>query len=196
MPRPKQRTPELRAEVLTVAFAILDRDGVGGLTARGVASEAGTSVAAVYELFGDKAGLVREVFFEGFRQLGAELTTLPTTAAPRADLERLMLALRAFAQRHPVLWDVMFSQPFAAFEPSHEELAAGSVVREQVTARLQACIEAGLLQGRASDLAHVTLALAQGLARQETAGWLGRSARAAKRRWTLAVAVLFGDAAG
>jgi hypothetical protein len=31
-----------------------------------------TSVPAVYELFGDKAGLVREIFFEGFRRLGAQ----------------------------------------------------------------------------------------------------------------------------
>ena len=44
-------------------------DGIAGFTTRRVAQEAETSTPAVYELFGDKAGLVREVFFEGFRLL-------------------------------------------------------------------------------------------------------------------------------
>ena len=63
MPRTKQRTPALREQLLVVALDTLDRDGVAGLTTRRVAERAATSTPAVYELFGDKAGLVREVFF-------------------------------------------------------------------------------------------------------------------------------------
>ena len=69
MPRAKQRTPELRDRVLLHAVDLLARDGVAGFTARRIAREAATSIPAVYELFGDKAGLLREVFFEGFRLL-------------------------------------------------------------------------------------------------------------------------------
>ena len=69
MPRAKQRTPELRDHVLQVAVAMLASEGVAGFTTRKVAEEAETSTPAVYELFGDKAGLVREMFFEGFRLL-------------------------------------------------------------------------------------------------------------------------------
>ena len=46
----------------------------------GRAAGAATSTPAVYELFGDKAGLVRELFFEGFRMLAA-----PSRPARRAD---------------------------------------------------------------------------------------------------------------
>ena len=74
MPRAKQRTPELREHLLEVAIATLATDGVAGFTTRRVAERAGTSVPAVYELFVDKAGLVRAMFFEGFRLLGAELS--------------------------------------------------------------------------------------------------------------------------
>ena len=70
MPRPKQRTPELRDHVLHVALATLAADGVTGFTTRNVARQAQTSTPAVYELFGDKAGLVREVFFEGVPAAG------------------------------------------------------------------------------------------------------------------------------
>lgn len=69
MPKTKQRTPELRDYVMSVAVGLLAEQGVAGFTARGIAREAKTSTPAVYELFGDKWGLVREVFFEGFRLL-------------------------------------------------------------------------------------------------------------------------------
>ena len=77
MPRAKQRTPELRDRVLEVAIATLGEEGIARFTTRRVAERAGTSVPAVYELFDDKAGLVRAMFFEGFRLLGAELAKMP-----------------------------------------------------------------------------------------------------------------------
>src|SRR3954470_4592384 len=98
MPRPKQRTPELRDKVLQAAVAMLADDGVAGLTTRRVAQDAGTSIPAVYELFGDKAGLVREIYFEGFRQLFRRLDTVPETPDPRADLMKVCTVIRAFVR--------------------------------------------------------------------------------------------------
>src|SRR5690349_11404898 len=111
MPRPKQRTDELRARVLQVAMTTLADEGVVGFTTRKVATEADTSTPAVYELFGDKTGLVREVFFEGFRGLAARLEALPLTPDPRADITRVVDTVRAFVRENPVLADVMFSRP-------------------------------------------------------------------------------------
>ena len=45
-----------------MAIATLAEEGIAGFTTRRVAERAGTSVPAVYELFADMAGLVREVF--------------------------------------------------------------------------------------------------------------------------------------
>ena len=95
MPRPKQRTDELRARVLQVAMTTLADEGVVGFTTRKVATEADTSTPAVYELFGDKTGLVREVFFEGFRGLAARLEaytlsdkTFQSNTLPRIDIRK------------------------------------------------------------------------------------------------------------
>lgn len=82
MPRAKQRTPELRDRLLEVAIATLSEEGIARFTTRRVAERAGTSVPAVYELFDDKAGLVRAMFFEGFRLLGGDLAKVPVTADP------------------------------------------------------------------------------------------------------------------
>ena len=67
-----------------------------GFTTRRVAEQASTSTPAVYELFGDKAGLVREVFFEGFRLLAADLEAFEPGEDPRADLVDLLQGFRRF----------------------------------------------------------------------------------------------------
>ena len=64
---------------------MLADEGLGGFTARKVAQVAATSIPAVYELFGDKAGLIRGVFFEGFRQLRRQFDQLDDTDDPRAE---------------------------------------------------------------------------------------------------------------
>lgn len=190
MPRPKQRTPELRDQVLRAAVDVIATEGVAGFTTRRVAAEASTSTPAVYELFGDKAGLVREVFFEGFRLLGHRLTAVAPTTDPRADLVRLVQAFRRFYRQNPVLARVMFSRPFPDFDPGPADDEAGRVVREHIVNRVQRAIDAGAISGDAVDVAHALLCLAQGLAAVEVAGWLGTSRASVERRWSLAVEAL------
>lgn len=187
MPRTKQRTPELADHVLAVALELLAREGVPGLTARALASEAETSTPAVYELFGDKAGIVREVFFAGFRLLYAHLAELPQSDDPRADLLAICESYRAFIRENPALAEVMFSRPFSDFEPSTEERRAGSSVRRLVLACVHRCVEEGVLHGDETDLAHVIVSLVQGLALAENARRLGRSKASVDRRWELAL---------
>ena len=196
MGRPKERTPALRDRMVDVAVSVLETDGVGALTARRLASGAETSVPAVYELFGDKGGLVREVFFEGFRMLGQHLDRLAETADPRSDLVAVLRAVRSFARDHPVITEVMFSRPFVDFDPGPEETAAGRTVRELIVGRVRRCREAGLTLGDDTDVAHVLLALVQGLAAQEGAGWLGTSRASRDRRWDLAVGAVLDGLAG
>jgi len=186
VPRTKQRTPELRDRVVRVAVEMLASDGVAAFTTRRVAHEAATSTPAVYELFGGKAGLVREVFFEGFRLLRSRLAQLEDSDDARADLLRVVDVFRAFARENPVLTEVMFSRPFADFDPGPDDSAAGSSVRELILSRVRRCIDAGVVVGDETDIAHVLLALAQGLALQERAGWLGTSETSADRRWDMA----------
>ena len=205
MPRAKQRTPALRDHVLNVALATLAAEGVAGFTTRRVAEQAQTSTPAVYELFGDKAGLVREVFFEGFRLLRRRFGELAQTPDPRGDLAEVLRAFRVFVRDNPVLGQLMFSRPFADFDPGPAEQEAGAAVREFIVGRVRRCTRAGLLLRAApgrdagtgadgdtadADIAHVLLGLAQGLAAQESAGWLGSSRESRDRRWELAVAAV------
>lgn len=190
MPRPKQRTPELRDQVLATAVPLLARVGTAGFTARAIAREAHTSPPAIYELFGHKAGVVREVFFAGFRALAARLEAAGVSADPRGDLIRLIEAYRVFIQENPVLCEVMFSRPFADFDPGPSELEASASVRNLIVDRVQRCVETGIIRGEATDIAHVLVSLIQGLAAAESARRLGTSRASIDRRWALGVDAL------
>jgi AcrR family transcriptional regulator len=190
MPKPKQRTPELGEQVLAAALRIIGRDGVAALTARRLAEEAGTSPPAVYELFGDKTGVVRAMFFSGFEQLGVALATLRESDDPAEDLVELAQAYRGFIVDHPALAAVMFSRPFASFDPAPEETAAGAAVRERIVAAVRRAIVAGRLRGDPTDVAHACVALIHGLAAAESARRLGGSPAAVERRWDVAVRAL------
>jgi AcrR family transcriptional regulator len=196
MPRTKQRTPELRAKLLDSAVELIAREGSAGFTTRRVAHAADTSPPAVYELFGDRRGLIREVFFEGFRRLGIQLAALETTADPRADLIAMTCAYRDFVRRNPDLAQVMFSRPFTDFNPGGAELRRSGSVRERIVAAVRRCIEADLLAGDEVDIAHAIVALTQGLAAAETARRLGTSKASIDRRWALAINALLDGFAG
>jgi AcrR family transcriptional regulator len=186
VPRAKERTPALRERILTVALSTLTELGPSGFTARHIAAGADTSVPAVYELFGNKTGLVRNLFFTGFQELGERLSELTDGPDQRADVAESVRVARSFATERGALWEVMFSRPFADFDPGPDEVQAGRAVREHITARVQRVIDTGAIEGNATDIAHLLLALVQGLVAQESAGWLGTSRRSVDRRWDLA----------
>ncbi len=193
MPRTKQRTPELREHVLRVAVAILTRDGPAGFTTRRVAEGAATSTPAVYELFGDKAGLVREMVLEGFRLLRQRFEAQPERADPCDELVRVVHAFRAFLLENPTLSELMFMRRLADFDPGPTGEAAGGAVRTFLVGRVRRCVDAGVLAGDPTDIAHVLVSMTQGLAATQMAGWLGTSPASEKRRWDLAIrAVLDG----
>jgi AcrR family transcriptional regulator len=187
VPRTKQRTPELRDHVLQVAVGMLASEGVAGFTTRKLARQADTSTPAVYELFGDKAGLVRAVFFEGFRMLWRRLDQLEETDDPRGDLVRLTEIYRAFIRENPVLSELMFSRPLADFDPGPADIDAGGSVRELIVARVRRWVDANAITGDETDVAHALVALTQGLAAAESSGRLGTSNASVDRRWNLAI---------
>lgn len=190
MPRTKQRTPELRDRVLIAAVGLLAEEGAAGLTARSLAARAETSAPALYELFGDKSGVVRELYFEGFRRLFAELSAPAETEDPLADLWALATTYRRFVRSNRELAEVMFSRPFTDFSPGPEDLDATSSVRILIVGRARRCIDAGRLRGDETDVAHVFVALVQGMAFSEAAGRLGTSTESVERRWRLAIGTL------
>jgi AcrR family transcriptional regulator len=188
VPRPKLRTPDLRDDLLREAVAVLEQEGPVALRARRVASAAGTSTGALYELFGDKTGLVRAIFYEGFKMLAARLNAVVLTDDARADVLALLRASRDFALEHPMLFEVMYARPFGEFDPTPEDLKVARGLYDLVVRQVKLWLTDAGAEIDPIDAAHTLVALNRGLIATELAGLLGRSRTSKERRWQLALA--------
>jgi AcrR family transcriptional regulator len=125
---PKSRRPyhhgNLRAELVCAGVELLRREGVSGLTLRGVARASGVSQAAPYRHFGDKGELLAAVAARGFTKLHERCQPALATADPRRRLRRLGQAYVLFALDEPAMFRLMFGAELVELKGLHEELAA------------------------------------------------------------------------
>jgi len=100
---------DLHDALLKAAEAVLERDGVQGLTLRAAAREAGVSHAAPTHHFGDMTGLLSELAALGFRRFGAALREAASRqGSAHARLDAMGMAYVSFARTYPDLFMLMF----------------------------------------------------------------------------------------
>lgn len=95
--------------LLTAAEAVLERDGLQGLTLRAVAREAGVSHAAPTHHFGDLTGLLSELAAIGFRRFNAAMAQAGAIdgTALQCSMARAK-AYVAYARAKPGMYGLMF----------------------------------------------------------------------------------------
>jgi len=187
MPRPKTRDRALRDRLLSESISLLESDGAVAVTARRIASDAATSTAAVYELFGNKAGLIRSIFYEGFERLAAELAAVEPAGDSRLDVMAVFDTTRRFARESPMLFEVMFARPFSEFEPDPEDYEAAKQIHSHVVERVAALLGTTGTDQVTVDGAHALVALDRGLISMELSGMLGGSPDSVERRRAIAL---------
>lgn len=112
----------LRQALVDAALELLERDGLAGISLRGVAAHVGVSHAAPYAHFRDKDALLSAVAAEGFRRLQVRLRASREAAkASEPPLARMGSAYVGFARAHPALYASMFRRSAEPHAP-HEEL--------------------------------------------------------------------------
>lgn len=152
MPRPRTHDDALRQRLLDRAGELLADEGVKALSLRRLAGAVGTSTTAVYSLFGNKPGLVNELYVEGFRRFGARLRAVPPTNDVFEDLVRIGLEYRASALADRRLYPIMFTNAVPGFEP---DAACGELARQALRPlwdRVRAGIAAGALVDAGTDV--------------------------------------------
>jgi AcrR family transcriptional regulator len=172
--------------MLGESISLLESDGVVAVTARRVAFGGGTSTAAVYELFGNKAGLVRSIFYEGFERLAAELDQMEPVDDALAGVMAVFDATRRFALGSPMLFEVMFARPFSEFEPDPADYQAAERIYSHVVRRVATLFGGAVTDQKTIDAAHALVALDRGLIAMELSGILGGSSDSIERRRTAA----------
>jgi AcrR family transcriptional regulator len=101
---------DLEQALLEAALATIRREGVQGLTLRGVGTQLGVSRTALYRHFEDKAALVARVALEGFRLFYQALAGAIARAAETGGdpLEEMGRAYVRFALANQAHYQTMF----------------------------------------------------------------------------------------
>lgn len=94
-----------RTQLVEIAYQLLHREGLETMSAEHVADAAGVSRSLVYTYFGDRDGLVAEVYLRVLADLDAALAQ--PLRADRATLARLVGACMRFARERPVAWRLL-----------------------------------------------------------------------------------------
>ena len=167
MGRPRLHDEATAASLLDAAEALLQAEGLEALTVRRVAKATGTSTRAIYSSLGSKEALVATLGTRAFELLDAQVTAVPLTDDPAADLVNVAIrGFRAWALSHPALFRVGFghrveipTEVSASFQPSADQALTGLIA---LIERMQ---QADLLGGRSvQQVTPQFAALCEGLA--------------------------------
>ena len=123
--------------IITTARDLAEAEGWDAVTTRRLAELIEYSQPVLYSHFKGKDAIMAAVAVDGFAEMAAQLSTARSTAAtPRAALAAVASAYTDFAERHPSLYDAMFTHavdlPFADPATPAALLEGFATIRETV----------------------------------------------------------------
>ncbi len=136
MARRRTASQQVSAVLLDAAEAVLDRDGVGGVTIRAVAQHASVSPMSVYNRFGSKDGMLVALAMRALDQLAAAIDV----SADIEPKERFILACRNyrdFAIRHPARYSLIFGAGTPLEDQASDVARSGRAVFDVLVALIR-----------------------------------------------------------
>ncbi|MFI9235500.1 TetR/AcrR family transcriptional regulator [Streptomyces sp. NPDC053079] len=169
MGRPRTNDDTVKERLVACATEMLATRPRESLTVRSLAAAAGTSTTAVYSLFGGKDGLIGEVRNRAVAGLFQDVSAVPTSEDPLADLYALAAAYRRWGREHSHLYTVLFGG-VQSFDPSGT-VGTSDPIRPLLAAIDRALTES-VLAGEATSIALSLWVTLHGLVTLELAGAL------------------------
>jgi AcrR family transcriptional regulator len=160
MPAPSRTS---LAEIVAAGLAIVEVEGVEGLTMQKVSAAVGVQAPSLYKRLAGRGDLLRLIAEAVLEDLGVALESVVTGADPRADLKALALAFREFATSQPGAYRLLFAPLPDDCVPDGEAFVAAIHPVLRTT-------EALVGPDRALDAARLVTAWAHGFLTMELAG--------------------------
>jgi AcrR family transcriptional regulator len=163
--RKERYRSELRAETLSAARELIQKEGYEGLTIRKLAKRMECSPMALYSYFADKQALLIALALEGFEKLAKRFDST-ASRNPLNALRKILLDYIAYAEENPFEYRILFLsvQTIGELKQTRQDLQERNPAFGALFKRVQACIEAGLLQGDAFAVSTVLWTGAHGAA--------------------------------
>jgi|SRR5690348_6414871 AcrR family transcriptional regulator len=98
-----------RAQIISAARRIAEREGWSNVTVRRLSDEIAYSQPVLYAHFESREGILTAVAVEGFQELGLALEEARKQAKSGRSVEAVAAAYLQFATSSPALYEVMFS---------------------------------------------------------------------------------------
>ncbi|MGD9804585.1 MAG: TetR/AcrR family transcriptional regulator [Hyphomicrobiaceae bacterium] len=109
MGRRSTHTPDqLRQLILDAAQAIIETNGLAGLSAREIARRISYSPGTIYNMFQNLDDVVLHIEARVLDALDERLTVALEDGAPEEKVSRLAEAYLTFTNEHPKLWNLLF----------------------------------------------------------------------------------------
>lgn len=146
--RRERQKAEIRAELLQAAHALVGEEGYEGLTIRKLAERVGYSAMSVYSYFPDKHAILLAIASDAFAELASRIQR-DDPADPLEALKAMMRAYARFGLENPNEYRTVFMSDDPVFEPGKEpgEIRRQNPALQLLLQRVQACIDAGVMQG-------------------------------------------------
>jgi AcrR family transcriptional regulator len=138
-----------RAKILTAAWELARRDGLGALSLRELAATVGMRAASLYHYFPSKNALFDAMYEQGIQASAARIRESPPGRDAKETLRNIVRTFVDNAMSDPVRYELLFHRPVPGFEPSPEHLAIGLASLDRVR---QAAAAAGVRSDRDFDL--------------------------------------------
>ncbi|GMV40380.1 MAG: putative TetR-family transcriptional regulator [Myxococcales bacterium] len=170
-PRPKEpgrfHHGDLAEQLVVAATAMVESEGHGALTMRGLAKRLGVSDAALYRHFDSREALLAEVAVRGFLRFVEAQQEAQSGARDAFDsISRFATTYVRFAAANPHWFRLQFSRPttegLGLVPDARARLAPAEAAREELLARWRAALPPG--DDRVADLYRTVWATAHGLA--------------------------------
>lgn len=139
-----QQADLLRKNVIDVASILLQKLDPEAVTIRRIAEQMECSTKIIYNLFGSKEGLAKQLFLEGCRQLGQSFEIVVPTDSQQSIRDFSQIYWH-FAQSHRSFYKLMFGGAFADFKPDEESYEGTVTALKQVLDVVEGLIEQGLI---------------------------------------------------
>lgn len=162
---------ELRKGILDDTSDLLMREGTTALSMRRIAQLVGCSTTVLYTMFGNKQGLIDELYLRGFDRVRQALEAVPRSGHPQDYIYALCYAYRNFALTHSTYYAIMFLKVMPEYIPSEANRQLGQKSFQLLVDAVQDCVAPGsIARDEAWEIARIIWATVHGHVGLELAG--------------------------